>query len=272
ARLLPIIARPPLNERSDVGMIDSLQIWSPAVGRMIPISQVTSGTEVVWEDPVVMRRDRFPTITVHADPRSGLPSQLFNRVREKIESIKLPAGYSFEWGGEYEDSKKARAALAKPVPLFLAMMVFIVVALFNSVRTTVLIWLIMPLAIIGVTTGLLVTGFPFGFMALLGTLALGGELIKNQIVVLSKIISETEKGKAPYPAIIDGCTSKLRPVCMVVLTTVLGSIPLLTDPFFGAMAVCIIFGLLFAAVLSLLLMPVLYAIFCGIREETAGRL
>jgi multidrug efflux pump subunit AcrB len=248
-------------------MISSLQIWSPAAGHMIPISQVTSRTDVVWENPVVMRRDRFPTITVHADPRSGLPSQLFNRVREKIEAIKLPSGYSFEWGGEYEDSGKARAALAQPVPLFLAMMVFIVVCLFNSARTTLLIWLIMPLALVGVTTGLLLTGLPFGFMALLGTLALAGELIKNQIVVISKIGNETEKGKAPYQAILDGCTSKLRPVCMVVLTTVLGSIPLLTDPFFGAMAVCIIFGLLFAAVLSLLVMPVVYAMFFGIHEE-----
>jgi multidrug efflux pump subunit AcrB len=266
ARLLPIVARPPLNERDDVRMINSLQIWSPAAGHMIPLSQVTSGTDVVWENPVVMRRNRFPTITVHADPRTGLPSQLFNRVREKIEAIKLPPGYSFEWGGEYEDSKRARAALAEPVPFFLAMMVFIVMCLFNSARSTLLIWLIMPLAIIGVATGLLLTGFPFGFMALLGTLALAGELIKNQIVVLNKILNETEKGKAPYQAILDGCTSKLRPVCMVVLTTVLGSIPLLTDPFFGAMAVCIIFGLIAAAILSLLVMPVVYAMFFGINE------
>jgi multidrug efflux pump subunit AcrB len=269
ARLLPIVARPPLNERNDVRMINSLQIWSPAGGHMIPLSQVTSGTDVVWENPVVKRRDRFPTITVHANPRFGLPSQLFTRVREKLEAIKLPPGYSFAWGGEYEDSKKARAALAEPVPLFLAMMVFIVMCLFNSGRTTLLIWLIMPLAMIGVTIGLLLTGLPFGFMALLGTLALAGELIKNQIVVLNKIFNETAKGKAPYQAIIDGCTSKLRPVCMVVLTTVLGSIPLLTDPFFGAMAVCIIFGLLFAAILSLLVMPVVYAMFFGVREEEA---
>jgi multidrug efflux pump subunit AcrB len=236
---------------------------------MIPMNQITSGNEVVWEDPVVMRRDRFPTITVHSDPRTGLPSQLFNRVRKKIEAIKLPPGYRFEWGGEYEDSRKARAALAKPVPFFFAIMVFIVVALFNSARTTVLIWLIMPLALIGVTLGLLLTGFPFGFMALLGTLALGGELIKNQIVVLSKIIGETKAGKSPYEAILDGCTSKLRPVCMVVLTTVLGSIPLLMDPFFGAMAVCIIFGLTFAAILSLLVMPALYAMIFRIRQEPA---
>ncbi len=109
-------------------------------------------------------------------------------------------------------------------------MVFIVVCLFNSIRTTLLIWLIMPLAIIGVTTGLLLTGMPFGFMALFGVLALGGELIKNQIVVLSKILTEIDKGKAPYQAILDGGVSKMRPVCMVVLTTVLGIDPAVDGP------------------------------------------
>src|SRR5262249_24811143 len=104
--------------------------------------------------------------------------------------------------------------------------------LFNSMRITLLIWLIIPLAVIAVTTGLLLTRMPFGFMALLGVLALGGELIKNQIVVLSKILTLIKKGQAPYDAILDGGTSKMRPVCMVVLTTVLGMIPLVTDPFF----------------------------------------
>src|SRR5262249_60297446 len=99
-----IIARPPRSERDDVHALPSSQIWSPVAGRMIPLSQVTSGAEVVWEDPIVMRRDRFPTLTIHADPRFGLPSQLFNRVRSKIEEIKLPASYSLDWGGEYEDA------------------------------------------------------------------------------------------------------------------------------------------------------------------------
>jgi multidrug efflux pump subunit AcrB len=269
-RLLPIVARPPETERADVQMIASLQIWSPVAGRMIPLRQVSSGTEVVWEDPVVMRRDRFPTLTVHADPRRGLPSQLFERIRPKLEQIELPAGYSLQWGGEEEDSREARAAVARPLPYVLAIMVFICVCLFNSIRITLLMWLVMPLAIIGVTAGLLLTGAPFGFMALLGVLALGGELIKNQIVVLSKIQTEIDKGKTPYQAILDGGTSKMRPVCMVVLTTVLGSIPLLADPFFGAMAVCIIFGLAFAAVLSLLVMPVLYAIFFNVHETSAA--
>lgn len=269
-RMLPILARPPADERNDVAIMNSLQIWSPIAGRMIPLNQVSSGTEMVWEDPVVMRRNRFPTLTVHADPRTELPSQLFSRVREDIEQIELPPGYSLEWGGEHEDSSQARAALARPLPAVLALMVFIVICLFNSLRTTLLIWLIMPLSIIGVTTGLLLTGAPFGFMALLGVLALGGELIKNQIVVLSKIITEIDKGKPPYQAILDGGTSKVRPVCMVIITTVLGMIPLLVDPFFGAMAVCIMFGLSFAAFLSLIVTPVLYAMFYDIQEPVTA--
>jgi multidrug efflux pump subunit AcrB len=265
-RLLPIVARPPLGEREDVGAINSLQIWSPVAGRMIPLSQVSGASEIVWEDPVVARRNRVPTLTVHADPRSGLPSQLRDRVQEEIAQIELPPGYALEWGGEYEDSSQARSALAEPLPYVLALMVFIVVCLFNSIRTTVLIWLIIPLCIIAVTAGLLLTGMPFGFMALLGVLALGGELIKNQIVVLSKIRTLMEKGMTPYQALLEGGTSKMRPVCMVVLTTVLGMIPLLTDAFFGSMAVCIMFGLSFAAVLSLIVTPVLYAIFFKIHE------
>jgi len=265
-RLLPIVVRPPLSEREDVGSLNSLQIWSPVAGRMIPMSQVTGRAEVAWEDPLIARRDRFPTLTVHADPRSGLPSHLRERVRDQIEQIKLPPGYAMTWGGEHEDSTRARAALAEPLPYVLAIMIFIVVCLFNSIRTTLLIWLIIPLFIIAVTAGLLLTRMPFGFMATLGVLALGGELIKNQIVVLSKVLTLIQKGTPPYQALLDGGTAKMRPVCMVVLTTVLGMIPMLTDPFFGSMAVCIMFGLSFAAVLSLIVTPVLYAIFFKIHE------
>jgi len=267
SRLLPIIARPPLDERSDVQVIQSMQIWSPVAGRMIPLSQVTMSPELGWEDPVVMRRDRFSTITVHADPRTGLPSELFNRVREGIEAIELPEGYALNWGGEYEDSSEARAALAQPLPAAFAIMVFIVICLFNSFRTTLVIWLTVPLAIIGVTAGLLLTGQPFGFMALLGVLSLGGEQIKNSIVVLNKFTTEIAEGKDPYQAILDGCVMKLRPVLMVAITTVLGMIPLLQDPFFVGMAVALMFGLVFASVLTMILVPVLYAIFFGVHES-----
>ena len=267
-RLLPIVARPPLPERSNVDAIHNLQIWSPAAGRMIPMSQVLSGVEVDWEDPVVMRRNRNPTITVHADPRSGLTSHLFNRVRPKIEQIALPAGYSLEWGGEDEDSREARAALAKPLPGALLLMVFVVVCLFNSIRSTLVICLAVPLAIIGVTAGLLVTRQPFGFMALLGVIALAGEQIKNSIVLVDEVHTHLGEGKTPYLAILDASVSRLRPVLLVAVTTVLGMIPLLQDPFFVAMAATIMFGLAFACVLTMIVVPVLYAIFFRVHENS----
>lgn len=267
-RLLPIMARPPWSERNDIDMIRDMQIWSPVAGKMIPLRQVVSGAGVDWEDPVVMRRDRNPTITVHADPRSGLASHLFNRVRPKIDEIALPRGYSLEWGGEDEDSREARAALAKPLPAALLVMVFIVVCLFNSIRSTLVICLAVPLAIIGVTAGLMLTNQPFGFMALLGVIALGGEQIKNSIVLVDEIYTQRE-GKAPYPAILDASVSRLRPVLLVAVTTVLGMIPLLQDPFFVAMAATIMFGLAFACVLTMIVVPVLYAIFFRVHPDVA---
>ena len=272
-RLLPIIARPPLAERSNVDEINNMQIWSPVAGRMIPLSQVASGVEVTWEDPIVMRRDRMPTITVLADGRGVLPSVLLNSVREKIEQIKLPPGYTREWGGEYEDSNNARASLAEPLPAAVLGMVFIVVCLFNSFRATAVICLAVPLAIIGAVAGLLITNNPFGFMALLGLLSLGGEQVKNSVVLVEEIFLQIHQGKEPYAAILQAGVSRLRPVLLVVLTTVLGMIPLLLDPFFSNMAAVIMFGLAFAAVLTMIVVPVLYAIFFRIPvpdTELAG--
>jgi len=215
-----------------------------------------------------MRRDRSSTITVHADPRSGLPSHLLNRARAEIEKITLPRGYSLEWGGEDEDSRLARAGLAKPLPAALLLVVLIVVCLFNSIRSTLVICLAVPLAIIGVMAGLLLIGQPFGFMALLGVISLGGEQIKNSIVLVDEVYTQRE-GKAPYPALVDASVSRLRPVLMVAVTTVLGMIPLLQDPFFVSMSATIMFGLSFACVLTMIVVPVLYSIFFRVRPEVA---
>jgi multidrug efflux pump subunit AcrB len=267
-RLLPIIARPPVAERSNVAAIRSMQIWSPTAGRMIPLRQVVSGTEIGWEDPVVMRRDRTPTITVHADPRFGLPSHLLNRVRLEIEKIALPRGYSLEWGGEDEDSREARAALAGHIPAVMLIMVLIVVCLFNSIRATLVIWLAVPLAIIGVWVGLVITRQPFGFMALLGVIALGGEQIKNSIVLVDEVYTQREE-KEPYQALVDASVSRLRPVLLVAVTTILGMIPLLQDPFFVSMSATIMFGLSFACVLTMIVVPCLYSIFFRVRPDPA---
>jgi multidrug efflux pump subunit AcrB len=264
--LIPIVARAPENERTNPDFIRDVQVFSPVVGRGIPIRQIVSEFKTELEDPILMRRNRLPTLTVHADQTGGLASTLFARIRPQIEAIALPAGYTMEWGGEHENSSDAQAALAGTLPLFVLLMVLIVVCLFNSLRVTAIIWLTVPLALIGVVIGLLTFRQPFGFMALLGALSLSGMLIKNAIVLIDEINAQLRSGKVPWNAVVDASVSRVRPVLMAVLTTVFGLIPLTRDVFFGAMAVTIIVGLLFASVLTLIVVPVLYVIFFRFRE------
>jgi multidrug efflux pump subunit AcrB len=259
--LLPIILRAEEAKRSNIESLYNLQIWSRAAGAMIPLRQVVSGFETVYEDEIIMRRNRKPTITVFADPIAGPATKLFARVRPQIEAIDLPEGYELEWGGEYEDSGKAQAGLAASIPMFVMAMILITIMLFNSLRQPLIIWLVVPLAVIGVTVGLLSTHQPFGFMSLLGFLSLMGMLIKNAIVLIDEINLQSGEGKDLMSAIIDSGVSRLRPVAMAASTTALGMIPLLFDAFFVAMAITIIAGLMFATLLTMVVVPVLYATF-----------
>ncbi|MBW2576936.1 MAG: efflux RND transporter permease subunit [Deltaproteobacteria bacterium] len=265
--LLPIILRAPEAQRADVASIQNLQIWSPAAQGMIPLRQVVAGFETRFEDEIIMRRDRKPTITVFADPKTGSASVLFNRLRPQIEAIELPQEYELEWGGEYEDTANARGPLMASLPIFIMMMVLITIALFNSLKEPLIIWLCVPLALIGVTGGLLATAQPFGFMALLGFLSLMGMLIKNAVVLIDEIRLQRSETPDLLTAILNSGTSRLRPVAMAASTTALGMIPLLLDAFFIAMAVTIIFGLMFATLLTMIIVPVLYAIFYGASSD-----
>ena len=259
--LLPIILRAEAINRSKIESLYNLQIWSPASGAMIPLRQVVSTFETVYEDEIIMRRNRKPTITVFADPIAGPASALFTRLRPQIEALELPAGYELEWGGEYEDSSNAQAGLAASIPMFVLIMILMTIMLFNSLRQPLIIWLVVPLALIGVTVGLLSTGQPFGFMSLLGFLSLMGMLIKNAIVLIDEINLQSGEDKDLMSAILDSGTSRLRPVALAASTTALGMIPLLFDAFFVSMAVTIIAGLMFATLLTMVVVPVLYATF-----------
>ncbi|MCH8083123.1 MAG: efflux RND transporter permease subunit [Myxococcales bacterium] len=265
--LLPIILRAPDAQRADVASIQNLQIWSPAAQGMIPLRQVVSGFQTRFEDEIIVRRDRKPTITVFGDPKMGPASVLFNRLRPQIEAIELPQDYSLEWGGEYEDTANAQGPLMASLPIFIMLMVLVTITLFNSLKEPLIIWLCVPLALIGVTGGLLLTAQPFGFMALLGFLSLMGMLIKNAVVLIDEIRLQRSETPSLLTAILNAGTSRLRPVAMAASTTALGMIPLLFDAFFVAMAVTIIFGLMFATVLTMILVPVLYAIFYGASDE-----
>ncbi|MFL7012302.1 efflux RND transporter permease subunit [Enterovibrio norvegicus] len=266
--LMPIVTRLPEQERVDVKTIEGMKIWSPVLKDYIPLQQVILGYEVIWEDPLVVRENRKRTLTVFADPdplKDVTAATLQKRIQPLVEAIELPKGYSIEWGGEYESSGDAQESLFTTMPMGYLFMFLVTVFLFNSVKDSMIVWLTVPLAIIGVTTGLLLLDTPFGFMALLGFLSLSGMLIKNGIVLIDQINIEMESGKDELNAIVDAAVSRVRPVCMAAITTVLGMIPLLPDVFFKPMAVTIMFGLGFATVLTLIVVPVLYRLFYRIK-------
>lgn len=237
--LMPIVTRLPENERVDISTIEGMKIWSPALSQYIPLQQVVLGYDVIWEDPQIVRKNRKRMLTVMADPDilgEETAATLQKRLQTQIEAIDFPTGYSLEWGGEYESSRDAQASLFQTMPLGYLFMFLVTVFLFNSVKESVIVWLTVPLAIIGVTSGLLLLNTPFGFMALLGFLSLSGMLLKNGIVLLDQIEIEIKSGKEPYHAVVDAALSRVRPVCMAAITTILGMIPLLPDIFFKPMA------------------------------------
>jgi multidrug efflux pump subunit AcrB len=269
-RLLPIYGRAPDEERADIDSIRDIQVWSPVLARAVSAAQVVSGFETVWENAVVRGRDRIQTIIASANPTGELATPVFARLRPQIEAMELPPGYSLVWGGEYEDSKNAQTALAAALPGGFLMMILISILLFGKVRQPLIIWLTVPLAIIGITAGLLVTNHAFDFMGLLGALSLVGLLIKNAIVLIEEIDQQIEEGKEPYTAILDSAVSRLRPVLLAATTTILGLIPLLTDVFFVNMSITIMAGLGFASVLTMIVVPTLYAILFRVEEPSGG--
>jgi multidrug efflux pump subunit AcrB len=303
--LLSIIARLPETERVDLDNLGAIPVWSPAAGKMISADQVVTGFATVFEDPYIWRRNRAKMITMHSDTLTGLPSELFARIKPNIEKalnvdvgavlgknfgpdedpfkkfnaktltvhyqdswpLKGMPGYSMAWGGDAENSAKAGASLGATIPIFFGLMVLIILFLFNSIKKTLVIWLTVPLAIIGVTVGLLMLNQPFGFMALLGLLSLTGMLIKNAVVLIDEIDTQLAGGKPSFQAIVDSGVSRLIPVSMAASTTILGMLPLLQDAFFIGMAVTIMFGLGFATLLTLIVVPVLYAIFFRVEYQ-----
>jgi multidrug efflux pump subunit AcrB len=267
--LIPIVLRHVAEERESVSNMGVLQVQPGSSTYTIPLAQVTDGIRTDWEDPLIWRRDRRRTITIESNPIFGvtLPA-LRASVLEEIEAIVLPPGYTMEWGGEYEDTMDSQASLIPGVIPTMAIVLFIIVALFNASRPPLIILLTIPFAVIGITAGLLATGTPFGFLALLGAMSLSGMMIKNAIVLLDEVDLQIKSGKAQYQAVVDSAISRLRPVVLAAGTTVLGVIPLLQDVFWVGMAVTIMAGLTFGTMLTMVVVPVLY---CTLfRVESPG--
>ncbi|NUM34553.1 MAG: efflux RND transporter permease subunit [Candidatus Brocadiae bacterium] len=259
--LIPILSRPAKEERQSILNLDKIQVWSNIANTYIPIRQVVSAVDTDSEPGMIKRRNRVRSLMVQCNHIVGQASTLRDRILEKIESIDIPPGYSLEWAGEHEESKKGQAGLKKVFPVCLFGMFLLVVMMFNSIRQPLIIFLTIPLAFVGVTAGLLSFSLPFGFMAILGFLGLTGMLVKNAIVLLDQINLDLQLGKKPYDAVLDASVSRLRPVTMAAGTTILGMLPLIWHPFFAAMAATLMGGLLIATGLTLCIVPLLYVVF-----------
>ncbi len=259
--LLPILLRGTEQERNSIEQATNIPIWGLGP-QSVPLAQVISSNEIEWREAEIQRRNGTPTITVGCNARFGSTwNELFGGVREKIEAMEVPAGYTMEWGGQFEKSNESQTILMGQLPIALVFMGVIVVMLFNSLRQPMIIVLTFPLALIGVTFGLLVTGMPFGFMALVGTMSLLGMIVRNGVVLMDQIDTELAKGDSPYDAIVDASIERMRPVTVAAMTVIVGMMPLLRDPLFNSMAAAIMFGLIFATVLTLFVVPCLYMIF-----------
>jgi multidrug efflux pump subunit AcrB len=268
-RQIPIVIRAP--QDAAIALTDHM-IYSESGGTLVPMEQVIEGFRFVPQDTLLQRRNREEVITVGADiPRGLTAAEVQAEVQKTIEEMDIPEGYTMEWGGELESASEAQAALGAQLPFSVIIMVLISVLLFNALRQPIIIWLLVPMAVNGVSLALLASGLPFTFTALLGLLSLSGMLIKNGIVLVEEIdlIRAADPALSLDEAIVSASTSRLRPVFLAAATTILGMLPLLSDAFFQSMAATIMGGLAFASILTLIAAPVLYYVFFKRGAERA---
>jgi multidrug efflux pump subunit AcrB len=266
--LIPITLRSVQRVRDSAAMdLELLQITRQNATDTLPLSQVVDGAEFIWRENVIWRWDRKRAITVQSGIRNGTAPRLMADVRDKFEAIPLPLGYTLEWDGEYNSQRESTEALLPGFGPTAVIILFIIVALFNAFRPPMIIILVIPFAVIGITFGLLVTNTPFGFIALLGGMSLIGMMIKNSVVLLDEVNQNLGRGMGQYQAVKQAAISRLAPVSNAAATTVFGVIPLMSDQFWVGLAVTIMFGLAFGTVLTMLVVPVLYAIFFKVEPD-----
>ncbi len=264
-KVIPVTLRSAAADRQDVGKLESLNVYAQATGQSVPLKQIAD-VSLQWEASKILRRGGLKMVTVSCQLQRGVNAfATTNAVTPWLEdqARSWPRGAFFEVGGELESSNDANEALFSLVPVVLAIMVILLVTQFNSVRRMAIIMLTIPLGLIGATVGLLITGYPFSFFAILGIYSLAGIIINNAIVLIDRIRIEIEaNGLAPAPAILAAGQARLRPILLTTTTTVGGLIPLwiFGGPLWAPMAVSIIFGLLFATLLTLGVVPLLYVI------------
>ena len=263
---VPVLLKSAETDITDAASLGNFYVWNGT--HSAPLSQITEGIETSWEFPQIRTYNRQLSMSAMCGVKPGhTMAEVHGEIRKEIEEIQLPEGYTFFWDSQYKDQKEAMQAISKFFPLAFLMLIVILVALFGNFRQPAIILCILPLSLIGVAAGMLITGFDFGFFPIAGWLGLLGMIIKNVIVLIDEINIQRRNGAAPFNAIIESTVSRTRPVLMAATTTILGMVPLLFDTAFGGMAATIIFGLTFATLLTLFVTPALYSIFYKIKER-----
>ena len=263
----PIIARAVSEERSRAaGSLDLVQVKPTLSVSTLPLAQVSDQISLEWEDPIISRWSRRRQIAVQAQPDGVTYPALRAAVIDKIEAIELPPGYQLFWDGEYDSTVTAQKSLVPGMVPSFVVIVLIIVLLFNAYLPPVIMFAAIPFAMIGVTGIMLPTQTPFGFMALLGLMSLVGMMIKNSIVLLDEINNNLKLGLTQYESVVEAAVSRLRPVILAALTTVLGVMPLLQDAFWVSMSMTIMAGLTVGTAVTMLLVPVFYATFYKVKS------
>ncbi|MCB1053181.1 MAG: efflux RND transporter permease subunit [Acidobacteria bacterium] len=269
---IPIILRSVVADREDLKKLEQLSVYSMSTGNSVPLRQIAD-LEVVWEPPKIKRRDRARTITIASGMLPGVNAfaveqQLVPWLEQQSKT--WPIGFRFEMGGEQESSTESQASIMEQLPIAGMILVLLLVGQFNSIRRPAIILATLPLALIGVTIGLIITQADLGFMAFLGVISLFGIVVNNAIILIDRIDMEiNEMGRSPADALIEAGQRRLRPILLTTITTLAGLVPLWTGggPMFAPMAITIIFGLMFATFLTLGVVPLLYAIIFRVKPQ-----
>ncbi|AHL74792.1 multidrug transporter AcrB [Stutzerimonas stutzeri] len=269
--LIEILLRGTARERETLSMLPSLAIPT-ASGRSVPLSQVAT-LEYGFEEGVIWHRNRLPAVTVRADIYGDQqPASLVQQIQPTLSEIRdaLPSGYLLEVGGTVEDSSRGQASVNAGIPLFVIVVISLLMLQLKSFSRSAMVFLTAPLGLIGVTLFLLLFGKPFGFVAMLGTIALSGMIMRNSVILVDQIEQDIGAGQDRFNAIIDATVRRFRPIVLTALASVLAMIPLSRSVFFGPMAVAIMGGLIVATALTLLFLPALYAAWFRVKEEPQG--
>jgi multidrug efflux pump len=265
--LIEILLRGTISERQELGLLPSLAVPTDS-GKSVPLAQIAT-LEYGFEEGVIWHRNRLPTVTVRADVYGKeQPSSLIKQILPTLEPIRevLPDGYQLEVGGTVEDSSRGQKSVNAGIPLFIVVVLTLLMLQLKSFSRSIMVFLTAPLGLIGVTLFLLIFRQPFGFVAMLGTIALSGMIMRNSVILVDQIEQDIAAGMDRWHAIIEATVRRFRPIVLTALAAVLAMIPLSRSVFFGPMAVAIMGGLIVATALTLLFLPALYAAWFRVKE------